>query len=89
MGWADGLNRVISLLYDGVIPDWDLSKIRPAGAPLKKFGGRASGPGPLDQLLHQTVNLFRNAAGRRLTSLECHDLCCYIANAVIVGGVDA
>jgi len=87
MGWATGLKELISMLYNGQIPKWDLSKIRPAGARLKTFGGRASGPEPLNQLFIHTVNLFRNAKGRKLTSIECHDLMCHIADTVIVGSV--
>lgn len=88
-GWAEGLNKIISMLYVGKMPMWDLSRVRPAGAPLKTFGGRASGPGPLHQLFTQVVHIFRGAAGRKLSSLEVHDIACHIANAVIVGGVDA
>jgi len=87
IGWATGLKELISMLYNGQIPKWDLSKVRPAGARLKTFGGRASGPDPLDRLFHHTVALFKNAAGRKLTSIECHDLMCYIADTVIVGSV--
>lgn len=87
IGWAVALRELISLLYAGQIPKWDLSKVRPAGARLKTFGGRASGPEPLNDLMHQFIRIFRGAAGRKLTSLECHDLVCFIANAVIVGGV--
>jgi ribonucleoside-triphosphate reductase len=87
IGWASSLRQLISLLYNGTIPKWDLSKIRPAGARLKTFGGRASGPEPLDSLFKFTVNLFKRAAGRKLSSLECHDLVCKIADIVVVGGV--
>jgi ribonucleoside-triphosphate reductase len=86
-GWARGLRELIACLYVGQIPSWDVSKVRPAGARLKTFGGRASGPGPLVDLFNFTVNLFKTAAGRKLNSLECHDLCCKIAAAVVVGGV--
>jgi ribonucleoside-triphosphate reductase len=75
------------MLYIGQIPRWDLSKIRPAGAPLKTFGGRASGPEPLESLFNFTVTIFQNAAGRKLTSLEAHDIVCKIAEVVVVGGV--
>jgi len=74
-------------LYIGQIPRWDLSKIRPAGAPLKTFGGRASGPEPLENLFNFAVNVFRNAKGRKLSSIECHDIVCKIAEVVVVGGV--
>ena len=87
LGWAKGLKELIALLYAGQIPTWDLSKLRPAGAVLKTFGGRSSGPRPLDDLFHFTVSLFKKAAGRKLTSLECHDLVCKIAEIVVVGGV--
>ena len=87
IGWANALRELISLLYVGSIPKWDMSKVRPAGARLQTFGGRASGPEPLEKLFNHTVRLFKNAAGRRLNSVECHDLVCHIADAVIVGGV--
>lgn len=86
-GWAKGFRELVSLLIAGQIPDWDLSRIRPAGARLRTFGGRASGPEPLDDLFHFAVRLFQGASGRRLTSLECHDLMCKIADIVVVGGV--
>jgi ribonucleoside-diphosphate reductase alpha chain len=78
---------LVALLYTGEIPKWDLSKVRPAGAPLKTFGGRSSGPGPLDELFKFVVRIFANAKGRKLTSLECHDIMCKIAEVVVVGGV--
>jgi len=87
IGWATGFRQLIQLLYGGLIPKWDLSAVRPAGAILKTFGGRASGPEPLDQLFKFTVALFREAAGRKLTSLECHDLLCMVADVVVSGGV--
>ena len=87
IGWAKSLRQLISLLYAGEIPKWDLSKVRPAGAPLKTFGGRASGPAPLEDLLSFTTELFQKAKGRKLSSLEAHDLCCKIAEVVVVGGV--
>lgn len=87
IGWAKGLKELIALLYNGDIPKWDLSLVRPAGARLRTFGGRASGPEPLDRLFRYTVKLFSGAVGRRLNSLECHDLCCKIAETVIVGSV--
>jgi ribonucleoside-diphosphate reductase alpha chain len=86
-GWGDGLKTILYHLYEGRHVKWDLSSIRPAGARLKTFGGRASGPAPLDNLLKFIVKIFYGSVGRRLTALECHDLCCAIANAVIVGGV--
>lgn len=86
-GWAKGLRQLIALLYSGEIPKWDFSKIRPAGARLKTFGGRASGPGPLDNLFNFCVDIFKRAKGRKLTSLECHDIVCKIAEVVIVGSV--
>lgn len=86
-GWAKALRQVIALLYSGEIPRYDLSKIRPAGARLKTFGGRASGPGPLDELFKFVTVKFKGAAGRKLTSLECHDILCKIGEVVVVGGV--
>ncbi len=86
-GWAKALRLLIAHLYAGEIPKWDVSKVRPAGARLKTFGGRASGPEPLVDLFSFTVNTFKNAKGRRLNSLECHDLMCKIGEVVVVGGV--
>ena len=86
-GWAKALRLLIAHLYAGEIPKWDTSKIRPAGARLKTFGGRASGPEPLEDLFRFTVALFKNAHGRKLHSLECHDLMCKIGEVVVVGGV--
>ena len=87
MGWAKALKELIGMLYVGQIPKWDLSKVRPAGAPLKTFGGRASGPEPLDSLLNFCVGVFQGAAGRKLNSVECHDITCKIGEVVVVGGV--
>ncbi len=87
MGWAKAFKELMGMLYIGQIPRWDLSKIRPAGAPLKTFGGRASGPAPLENLFNFTTNVLKGAAGRKLTSLECHDIVCKIAEVVVVGGV--
>jgi len=87
LGWAKALRELIYLLAAGQIPKWNLSRVRQAGAPLKTFGGRASGPEPLEDLFHFCVEIFRNAAGRKLTSLEAHDICCKIAEVVVVGGV--
>lgn len=87
LGWAKALKELIHLLYSGQVPKWDVSKVRPAGAPLKTFGGRASGPGPLVELFQFCVNTFKRASGRRLTTLECHDIVCKIAEIVVVGGV--
>lgn len=86
-GWAKSLRMLIALLYSGEIPKWDLSKLREAGAVLKTFGGRASGPEPLNELFKFTVRVFKNAAGRKLTSIECHDIMCKIGEVVVVGGV--
>jgi len=86
-GWAKSFRELVSLLIAGQIPRYDTSGVRPAGARLKTFGGRASGPAPLEDLFQFAINLFRSAAGRRLTSLECHDLMCKIADIVVVGGV--
>lgn len=87
LGWAKSFKELVNLLYSGQIPKWDISKVRAAGEPLKTFGGRASGPEPLVNLFEFAVDLFRNSAGRKLTSLECHDLVCKIAEIVVVGGV--
>lgn len=86
-GWAKAYKELVSLLIGGQIPKWDISKVRPAGARLKTFGGRASGPAPLDDLFRFTTDTFKKAAGRKLTSIECHDLICKIAEIVVVGGV--
>ncbi len=86
-GWAKAYRQVLSLLWAGEIPKWDVSKVRPAGSRLKTFGGRASGPGPLVDLFSFTVQTFKNAQGRRLSSIECHDLMCFIGQIVVVGGV--
>lgn len=86
-GWARALRELISLLYAGQIPSWDMSAVRPAGSRLKTFGGRASGPEPLEDLFKFTVNIFKNAAGRKLYPMEAHDLVCKIAEVVVVGGV--
>ena len=87
IGWAKAFRELISLLYAGHVPTWDVSGVRAAGSPLKTFGGRASGPEPLVDLFKFSVDLFKGAAGRKLSSIECHDLCCKIAQIVVVGGV--
>lgn len=87
IGWANAFRQLIALLYGGSIPKWDVSQLRPAGSILKTFGGRASGPEPLEQLFRFTVRLFQNATGRKLTSVECHDLMCMVADIVVSGGV--
>lgn len=87
IGWASALKELITMLYSGMIPTWDVSKVRPAGSRLKTFGGRASGPEPLEKLFRQTVRVIKGAKGRKLNSIECHTLMCHIANAVIVGSV--
>jgi ribonucleoside-diphosphate reductase alpha chain len=86
-GWAEALRKVISYLYEGYIPTWDVSKVRPAGAKLKTFGGRASGPAPLIDLFSFVVKTFVAAKGRKLSSIECHDIMCKIGEVVVVGGV--
>ena len=86
-GWAKVVQTTTSLLWAGEIPQWDVSRVRPAGARLKTFGGRASGPAPLVELFNFSVNTFKNAQGRKLTSMECHDLMCFIGQIVVVGGV--
>ena len=86
-GWAKAFKEVISLLIGGQVPKWDTSKVRPHGARLKVFGGRASGPRPLEDLFKFTTETFKNAAGRKLSSIECHDIVCKVAEVVVVGGV--
>jgi ribonucleoside-diphosphate reductase alpha chain len=86
-GWAKAYRELVSLLIGGQIPRWDTSKIRPLGSRLKTFGGRASGPQPLEDLFRFTVSTFKKSAGRKLTSIECHDIICKIAEIVVVGGV--
>lgn len=86
-GWIDALRQVVAALYDGQVPTWDVSSVRPAGAPLKTFGGRASGPEPLVELFEFLVSTLTAAAGRRLTTLKCHDTACKVAEVVVSGGV--
>lgn len=86
-GWAQSLRELISLLYNGEIPRWDVSGVRPAGARLKTFGGRASGPGPLEDLFKFVIKTFSGAVGRKLSSIECHDILCKIGEVVVSGGV--
>lgn len=86
-GWAKAYRKLVSLLYTGDIPRWDMGKIRPAGSRLKTFGGRASGPEPLESLFKYTVERFKEAAGRKLNSFECHSIMCKIGEVVVVGGV--
>jgi len=87
LGWAKAFKELLGMLVIGQIPKWDMSKVRPAGTPLKTFGGRASGPEPLDSLFQFSVNLFQNAKGRKLKAVEAHDLVCKTAEIVVVGGV--
>ena len=90
IGWAKSYKELLSLLYAGQIPTWDVSNIRPYGARLKTFGGRASGPAPLEELFEFTINIFRDAMSkgqRKLVSIDCHDLMCKVAEVVVVGGV--
>ena len=86
-GWAKSLRKLIGHLYMGEIPSWDVSNVRPAGARLKIFGGRASGPGPLLDLFKFTVSLFKHNAGRKLSSYDCHNLMCKVGEVVVSGGV--
>jgi ribonucleoside-triphosphate reductase len=86
-GWAKAFRQLVALLYSGEIPKWDVSRVRPAGARLKTFGGRASGPAPLEELFQFTIGKFRGAAGRKLQSIEAHDILCKIGEVVVVGGV--
>ena len=87
IGWAKAYKELIQMLYAGQIAKWDMSKVRPAGERLKTFGGRSSGQEPLDNLFRFTVEIFQNARGRKLSSIECHDIMCKIAEIVVVGGV--
>jgi len=87
IGWANATRQMIAMLYSGFIPKWDLSKIRPEGARLKTFGGRASGPKPLDNLLNFLVETFEASKGRKLTSYDCHSIMCKVGDIVVVGGV--
>jgi ribonucleoside-triphosphate reductase len=87
IGWAKAYRELIAMLFTGQIPKWDVSGVRAAGEPLKTFGGRASGPEPLVDLFQFTVEIFRGSIGRKLNSVECHDICCKIAQVVVVGGV--
>ena len=87
LGWAKAFKELLSLLWSGQVPKWDLTKVRDAGKPLKTFGGRASGPQPLDDLFHFSTKIFQDAAGRKLKPIECHDIVCKIAEIVVVGGV--
>jgi ribonucleoside-triphosphate reductase (thioredoxin) len=87
IGWASAYREIVSLLYSGKVPKWDVSKVRPAGERLKTFGGRASGPEPLVDLIKFTLNIFMKARGRKLSTLECHDIVCKIADIVVCGGV--
>ena len=86
-GWAKAYRKLLAILWAGEIPNWDTSRVRPAGAKLKTFGGRASGPAPLEDLFNFTVATFKGAVGRKLSSLECHDIMCKIGEVVVVGGV--
>jgi len=87
LGWAKAFKKLLSSLWDGDVPKIDYSKVRPAGARLKTFGGRASGPDPLKRLFEFSINMFKNAGGRKLNSLEVHDLMCMVGEIVVVGGV--
>jgi ribonucleoside-triphosphate reductase len=86
-GWAKAYRQLLSLLWAGEVPKWDVSKVRPAGAKLKTFGGRASGPAPLVDLFRFTIEKFKGSTGRKLSSIECHDIMCKIGEVVVVGGV--
>jgi len=86
-GWAKSYRQLLSLLWAGEVPKWDVSNVRPAGAKLKTFGGRASGPAPLEDLFRFTIDKFRGSVGRKLSSVECHDIMCKVGEIVVVGGV--
>ena len=87
IGWASAFRELIAMLYAGKIPQWDVSRVRGSGERLKTFGGRASGPDPLVDLFNFCIEVFQKAKGRKLTSIECHDIVCKIADIVVVGGV--
>lgn len=87
IGWANAFRELLTMLYQGRIPEWDTSDLRPAGSKLKVFGGRSAGPAPLEDLFRFCVNLFKNAEGRKLNSIECHDICCKVGEIVVSGGV--
>jgi len=86
-GWAKAFRQLLALLWAGEIPKWDVSKVRPAGARLKTFGGRASGPAPLVDLFNFSIKIFKDAQGRKLSSIEAHDIMCKVGEIVVVGGV--
>mgnify|MGYP003666577510 CR=1 FL=1 len=87
IGWASAFRELIAMLYAGKIPQWDVSRVRGSGERLKTFGGRASGPEPLVDLFNFCIEVFQKAKGRKLTSIECHDIVCKVADIVVVGGV--
>ena len=87
IGWAESTQKLIDYLYAGIVPTWDTSKVRKKGTPLKTFGGRASGPEPLENMFREVIEIFRGAQSRQLTRMECHRICCFIADCVVVGGV--
>lgn len=87
MGWAVAFEDLLTCLYAGTIPHIIYDEIRSAGERLKVFGGRASGPEPLQRLFEFTIRTFRNAAGRKLNSLECHEIATMTGDIVVVGGV--
>ena len=87
IGWAKALKETVALVFSGQLPKYDFSKVRPAGSILRTFGGRASGPAPLEQMLKYVTAVIKSASGTRLTSIQCHDVMCHIATSVVVGGV--
>ena len=87
IGWAKAIRETVAMAYAGQIPQWDFSRIRPAGAKLKTMGGRASGPAPLEQMLKNIVGIIKGAAGRKLSSIEASDVFAHIASSIVVGGV--
>ena len=87
LGWAKAFKKLLSSLWEGDIPQFDYTKVRPAGARLKTFGGRASGPEPLKRLFDFTTEIFKEAKGRKLNSIEVHDIMCMVGEIVVVGGV--
>ena len=86
-GWADSVKTLMGSLYEGQNVYFDYSAIRPEGARLLTMGGRASGPQPLVKLHDFIREIMHNAQGRKLTTIEAHDICNQIAEIVVVGGV--
>jgi ribonucleoside-diphosphate reductase alpha chain len=87
-GWADAVKVVVRAYFEGrADPDMDYGDIRPKGARLITAGGKAPGPEPLRICIEQIRHVLNGAIGRKLTPLECHDIECHIADAVLSGGI--